>query len=222
MLRISNRLLSLTALALALGAGVAQAQKFAIIDMQQAVLATTDGRKASRVISDKFTPVKAQIDQMAKDIQAKQDAFTKNRATLSPAALTAAQQEIETLTTNLKRKQEDAQQDLQDEENKQLSGIVPKLQQIINQYAAANGINFVIDTSANPNNLVYGDKSINIIEPVVAAYEKANGGVVPPAGAASKPAAPAAPAAHSPATTAPKTAPASPSKAPAPKTTPGK
>lgn len=221
MLRISNRLLSLTALALALGAGVAQAQKFAIIDMQQAVLATTDGRKASQVISDKFTPVKAQIDQMAKDIQAKQDAFTKNRATLTPAAASAAQQEIETLTTNLKRRQEDAQQDLQDEENKQLSGIVPKLQQVINQYAAANGISFVIDTSANPNNLVYGDKSINIIEPVVMAYEKANGGVVPPAGAASKPAA-NTPAVPGGARAVPRTPPASAPKTPAPKTTPGK
>jgi outer membrane protein len=220
MLRISNRLLSLSALALSLGAGVAQAQKFAIINMQQAVLATTDGKRAAQLINDKFTPVKTQIDQMAKDIQTKQDAFSKNRATLTPAATAAAQQEIETLTTNLKRKQEDAQQDLQDEENKQLSGIVPKLQQVINQYAAANGINFVIDTSANPNNLVYGDKSINIIEPVVMAYEKANGGVVPPAGAASKPA--ATPAARPPASTAPKTAPASPSKTPAPKTTPGK
>ncbi|HVW07053.1 MAG TPA: OmpH family outer membrane protein [Bryobacteraceae bacterium] len=208
MLRISNRLLSLSALVFALGTGVAQAQKFAIIDMQQAVLATTDGKRASQVINDKFTPVKTQIDQMAKDIQVKQDAFTKNRSTLSPAAATAAQQEIETLTTNLKRKQEDAQQDLEDEENKQLGGIVPKMQQIVNQYAAANGISFVIDTSANPNNLIYGDKSINISAQIVAAYEKANG--LAPAGtapAASKPA--AAPAAHTPASTAPtpKTAP---------------
>ena len=139
MLRFSNRLLSLSALVLMLGTGAAQAQKFAIINMQQAVLLTTDGKKASAAINAKFTPVKAEVDQMAKDIQAKQDAFTKNRATLSPSAATAAQAEIQDLTTKLQRRQQDAQQDLQDEENKLLAVIVPKLQQIINQYAAANG-----------------------------------------------------------------------------------
>ena len=208
MLRFSNRLLSLSVFALLLGTGAAQAQKFAIINMQQAVLLTTDGKKASAAINAKFSPVKAEIDGMVKNIQAKQDAFTKNRATLSPAAATSSQAEIQDLTTKLQRRQQDAQQDLQDEENKQLNEIVPKLQQIINQYAAANGITFVIDTSANPNNLIYGDASLNIIAPVVTAYEKANGGVVPPSGAA--PAAAARPPA---AGTTPKTT------APAPKTT---
>jgi outer membrane protein len=233
MLRFSNRLLSLSALALVLGTGAAQAQKFAIINMQQAVLATADGKKASQAINTKFTPVKAEIDQMVKDIQAKQDAFTKNRATMTPAATTAAQAEIQDLTTKLQRRQEDAQQDLQDEENKQLGVIVPKLQQIINQYAAANGITFVIDTSANPNNLIYGDASLNIIAPIVTAYEKANGGPAAPSGAAgagtsapsgatpaaTRPAAP--PAARPAAGTTPKTTPAP--KTSAPKTTgPGK
>ncbi|HEY4087237.1 MAG TPA: OmpH family outer membrane protein [Bryobacteraceae bacterium] len=202
MLRFSNRLLSLSALALVLGTGAAQAQKFAIINMQQAVLLTTEGKKASAEINAKFTPVKTEIDGMVKNIQAKQDAFTKNRATLTPAAASSAQAEIQDLTTKLQRRQQDAQQDLQEEENKQLGNIVPKLQQIINQYAAANGVSFVIDTSANPNNLVFGDASLNIIAPVVTAYEKANGGVVPPAGTA--PAGAAAPAAGTtPRTTAP-------------------
>jgi outer membrane protein len=192
MLRFSNRLISLSALALALGTGAAQAQKFAIIDMQQAVLLTPDGKKASAAINAKFTPVKAEIDQLVKDIQAKQDAFTKNRATLSASALSAAQNEIQDLTTKLQRRQQDAQQDLQDAENKHLAVIVPKLQQVINQYAAANGITFVIDTSANPNNLIFGDASLNIIAPVLAAYEKANGGVAPAAGGAPSAAAPAA------------------------------
>jgi len=216
MLRFSNRLLSLSALALVLGTGAAQAQKFSIINMQQAVLLTTDGKKASAAINAKFTPVKAEIDRMAKDIQAKQDAFTKNRATLSPSAATAAQAEIQDLTTKLQRRQQDAQQDLQDEENKLLAVIVPKLQQIINQYAAANGITFVIDTSAEPNNLIFGDASLNILAPIVTAYEKANGGVVPPAGAAAPAGAAPAPttATHPPGpVTTPRTT------APAPKTT---
>jgi len=215
MLRFSNRLLSLSALVLMLGTGAAQAQKFAIINMQQAVLLTTDGKKASAAINAKFTPVKAEIDQMAKDIQAKQDAFTKNRATLSPSAATAAQAEIQDLTTKLQRRQQDAQQDLQDEENKLLAVIVPKLQQIINQYAAANGVTLVIDTSAEPNNLIFGDASLNILAPIVTAYEKANGGVIPPAGTAPSDAPPAAPATARPPgpVTAPRTA------APAPKTT---
>jgi len=58
---LSGRLLGVATLAILLGVGSAQAQKFAIIDMQKAVLATTDGKKAAKAIDDKFAPVKAQI-----------------------------------------------------------------------------------------------------------------------------------------------------------------
>jgi len=195
--------LRVSLLAVALSAGVAQAQKIAIIDMQQAVLNTSDGKKAAAAIDAKFAPVKAQLDQLQKDIIAKQDQYTKTRSTLSASASSAAQAEIERLTTDLKRKQEDAQQDLQDEESKLLGGIVPKLEQVINSYAAANQISFVVDTSANPNNLIYADKSLNIILPVVTAYEKASGTPAPAASAAPRP--PAATTPKPPAATAPKT-----------------
>jgi outer membrane protein len=183
------------ALAVALSSGVAQAQKFAIINMQQAVLSTNDGKKAAAVIDAKFAPVKADIEQLQKNITAKQTEFMQNRATLTPAAVTAAQAEIESLTTLLKRKQEDAQQDLQEDESKQLGAIVPKLQQVINSYATANQINLVVDTSASPNNLIYGDGSLNITGAIVAAYEKATAPppAPSPAPAATTPKTPAAP-----------------------------
>jgi outer membrane protein len=191
-----------------LGSGLAHAQKFAIIDMQQAVLATSDGKKAAAAIDAKFAPVKADLDKVQEEVVTKQTAFAKNRPTMTAAQAGSAQTELDSLNTTLKRKQEDAQSDLQDEETKQLSSIMPKLQQVINAYATANQIAFVIDTSANPNNLIYGDASVNITAAVVAEYEK--GG---PAPAAPKPAA-SAPAAtpKPPATAAPK-----PATPPAPK-----
>ena len=220
--RLNNRLLAVSILGTMLGVGVAHAQKFAIIDMQQAVLATSEGKKARAAIDAKFTPVKNQLDQLSKDIIAKQDAFTKGRGTMTPDALTKAQGEIATLTTALQRKQQDAQQDLEEEENKQLGTIVPRLQQVINQYAALNQIMFVMDTSANPNNIIYGHQSLNIIEPVVLAFEKAAAPAAAPAPAATTPAAttttpkaPATSAPKTPATSAPKT-PAT--TTPAPKT----
>jgi len=123
---------------------------------------------------------------------------------MSAAAASAAQAEIESLATALKRKQQDAQDDLEAEESKQLGSIVPKLQQVINEYAAANQIMFVLDSSANPNNLIFGDGSLNIISPVVLAYEKLSAG---PAAAAPKTA---------PATTTPKPASTTPATAPKP------
>ncbi len=202
---LRSRLSEVFVLAVIFGCSAAQAQKFAIIDMQQAVLATSDGKKASQAINEKFAPVKAQLDQLAKEITTKQDAFSKGRATMTPAALTAAQSELESLTTALKRKQEDAQQDLEEEETKQLGGIVPKLQQAINEYAAANQIMIVIDSSAQQNNLIYGDGSLNIISPVVLAYEKASGNGAAAAPAASAPKPPASTTPRPPAATAPKT-----------------
>ena len=182
------------ALALMASSGVAHAQKMAIIDMQRAVLSTTDGKKVAAAIDAKYAPVKAEMDQLSKEIVAKQTQVAQNRASMSPAATASAQAEIESLSTALKRKQEDAQQDLQDDETKQLGNIVPKLQQIINSYAAANQISFVVDTSANPNNLIYGHSSVDITGQIVAAYEKAAGVPAPaPSGTQTTPAAPATP-----------------------------
>ncbi len=201
---LRNRLLAISTVAVGL-TGVAHAQKFAIIDMQKAVLATSDGKKASQAINDKFAPVKAAIDKLAADITAKQNDFSKNRATMTPTQVNTAQSELENLTTALKRKQEDAQQDLDDEENKQLGSIVPKLQQVINEYAAANQITIVLDSSAAQNNMIYGDGSLNIISPIVLAYEKGSGGAAAaPAGAAPK--APATSAPKAPAATTNNTA----------------
>jgi outer membrane protein len=190
-----------SALAVAWGGGVANAQKVAILDMQKAVLATSDGKKAAQNIDAKFAPVKADLDRLQKDLVARQDQFTKGRAAMSATAITAAQAEIETLRTTLARKNEDAQQDLREEENKELGGIIPKLQQVINAYAAANQISVVVDTSASPNNLVYAEGSINITPAVVAAYEKAAGS---PAAAPGVPPAATTPKAPAP-TQAPKT-----------------
>jgi outer membrane protein len=191
------------ALAAFAGVGVAHAQKVVIIDMQRAVLATSDGKKAAAVIDAKFGPVKADLDRLQKEITDKQAQFVQNRGTMNAQAAAAAQAEIESLTTSLKRKQEDAQQDLQEEENKELGTIIPKLQQIINGYASANQISFVVDTSANPNNLVFGDGSVNITAAIVTAYEKAAGAPDPAASPA-----PAATAPKAPAPSAPKSAPA--------------
>jgi len=193
-------------LAVALSGGLAHAQKIAIVDMQRCVLATADGKKAAAAIDAKFAPVKAQLDQLQKDIIGKQDKYTKSRSTLSASAASDAQAEIERLTTDLKRRQEDAQQDLQDEESKLLGGIVPKLQQIINTYAVANQISFVVDTSANPNNLIYAHSSLNISAAVVEAYEKASGSPAPAASSAPKP--PAATTTTPPAATPKTTTPA--------------
>ena len=100
-------------LVVALSGGVARAQKIAIIDMQQAVLATSDGKKAAAAIDAKFAPLKTQLDQLQKEIVAKQDEYSRTRSTLSATAATAAQTEIQRLTTELTRKQEDAKQDYQ-------------------------------------------------------------------------------------------------------------
>ena len=205
-------IIAASALALALGSGVAQAQKVAWIDMQKALLATSDGKKAAAAIDAKFAPVKTELERIQKDVTEKQDAYTKGRTTMTPDALAALQAQIEAGTTALKRKQEDAQQDLQEEEQKQLGGIMPKLQQAVTQYAAANQIILVVDGSAQQNNMVYADASLNIILPVVTAYEKMAGNAAPaPAAGAPAPAAGApAPAAGAPAAAAP--------KAPAPRT----
>ena len=201
--RLSNnicRIACLSALVLSL-AGIASAQKLAMINMQEAILGTPEGKAAAQQLEAKFAPVKADLDKAQADIVAKQDQLTKGKGTMSAAQQTALANEIDSASNALDRKRQDAQQDFQDEENKLLGAIVPKLQQAINAYAAANGINIVVDMGATPNNLIYGDAKLNITAQVLAAYGNGTAEAKPAAApAATKPAAaPPAPKAAAPA-----------------------
>jgi Skp family chaperone for outer membrane proteins len=164
----------------------------AVVDMQGAILKTKDGQQAAAEIKAKFAPKEQEIGKRNQELVAKQTAYQKTGATMSDVARAGAERDIQAMQKALQRDTDDARADVQAEENRLLGGIMQKMQSVLQRYAGDHQYAVIIDTSQQPNNLVYADKSVNITLDVVAIYDKASSPMTnaPPASMA-PPAAPA-------------------------------
>ena len=179
--------------AFALAALSASAQKMAVIDMQGAILQTNDGKKASAELKTKYDPIQQALAKRGQDLQAKQQEYQKNSATMSDAAKAATESELKDLSSKLQRDADDARQDAQVEQNKALGPILQRLDAVMRKYAADKQITMIVDLSAQPNNLLMSNASVNITNDIIALYNQPQ--------AAPAPSTPKPPAASSPAGT---------------------
>jgi outer membrane protein len=162
----------LLALACSLSA-FAQAQKMAVINMQDALLGTKDGQKAAADLKSKFTPKEQDLQKKQQDIQAKTEQLRKTGNTISDDAKASLQRDIDTLQRNLQRDSQDAQQDLQAEQQRVLGDLSQKMQQVVNKYAIDKNITMVFDVSGQPNNVIFASSSTDITRDIVTLYDAA-------------------------------------------------
>jgi outer membrane protein len=195
--------------ALALGlAALAHAQaaaptKVAIISVQQAILQTQDGQKASAALQAKFTPRRSEMEKKDASIKALQDQMKKGSATMSEEAKTKIARDIDTNQKSLQRDSEDFDADVQQEEGKIMQDLGQKMMDVIIKYATQNGFAVVLDVSNQQTPVLWADPSADITTEIIKLYDQAHPGTgaapagtakptAPPAGAARPPAAPPA------------------------------
>ena len=203
-MKISTPILAALAVTFSVSA-FAQAPKIAVIDMQGALLTTKDGQTAADELKAKFGPREEEFKKRGEALQAKQDAYRKLPATAGAAEKSSMERDIDSTQKALERDADDAKNDFQAEQNRLLGGIMQKMQSVMTKYAADHQISMIVDVSSQPNNLLYADKSANISEEIVKAFDSA----APAPAGTTAPVAPAPAAPKPPATAAP--------KAPAPK-----
>jgi outer membrane protein len=183
--------------ALALGlAALAHAQaaaptKVAIISVQQAILQTKDGQKASGDLQTKFTPRRDELAKKDANIKALQDQMKKGSATMSEEAKTKIARDIDSNQKSLQRDSEDFDADVQQEEGKIMQDLGQKMMDVIIKYATQNGFAVVLDVSNQQTPVLWADPSADITTEIIKLYDQAHPGTGP-APAATKPAAPPA------------------------------
>ena len=188
--------------ALVLAALSAQAQNLAVIDMQGAILKTTDGQKAAQDLRAKYDPIQQALTKRGQALTAKQEQYRKTVDSMNDTAKASAEREIQAMMKDIQRDADDAKTDAQQDQNKALAPILQRLEAIMRKYAAEKQISMIVDLSSQPNNLLFAAASTNITTDVIDLYNKA--AATPPA---------AKPAVSTPTTAAPKkTTPAPPAK----------
>jgi outer membrane protein len=195
-LRSKFRILSGALVLAAMGFGPAaqaQALKVGVVDMQAALLKTKDGQKAADELKAKFGPKEDELNKRGQALAAKQDEYRKASAAMNDESKAAADRDIQAMTKNLQRDADDAKADFQSEEQRLLGGLLDKMHAILDKYGADNQFTLIVDTSVQPNNLVWASEATIITDKLVELYDKSS--TPAPAPAAAKPPAARPPAA---------------------------
>ena len=150
----------------------AQQGKFAVINIQGAIISTKDGQKAAAELQAQTAPKKRELEQKQNDINVLQDQLNKGSNTLSDARKNELYKSIEDKKKTLQRDVEDAQSDLEAAQQKILQQLGQKIMAVIEKYARDNGITMVVDVSNPQGSVLYASPSIDITKEIIEIYDK--------------------------------------------------
>ena len=166
--------------------------KIGIVNIQQAILGTADGKKASADLQTKFNPRKSALEKRQSDLQQMEDQLRKGSATMSDEAKARMQRDIENNTKSLQRDAQDLNDDVDQENGKLMNEIGGKMMQVIEQYATQNGYAVVLDVSNQQSPVLWASAATEITGDIVRLYDQAHPASGSPAPAAAAPRPPAA------------------------------
>jgi len=168
--------------------------RIGVINIQEAIVGTGEGKKALADIQKKYEPRRNDLQRQEQEISALQDQLQKQANTLSDEEKLRLQRELDEKQRLFKRAQEDAQADYQNDNQEAIRRVGQKMVKVINEYAQQNGFVLVVDDSQLP--VYFVAKGNDLTEVIMKRYDAAN----PAASAAvsstppAKPAAPSKPA----------------------------
>jgi|SRR5277367_3863422 len=177
----------------------AQQGKFAVINIQGALMGTKDGQKAAAELNSKTAPKKKELELKQNEINGLQDQLNKGSNTLSETAKSDLYKKIEYQKKALQREVEDAQADLEADQQKILQQLGEKILSVIQKYSRDNGYTLVVDVSSPQTPVLWASPSIDITKEIIELYDKnAVSSSAAPATSAPAPRAPAGPATAAP------------------------
>ena len=179
--------------------------KVGVINLQEALSMTAEGKKSFADLQKKYQPRQADLQRQNQEIQALQDQVQKQQATLSDEERIRLSRELEDKSKLFKRANEDATADFNAESQDTMRRLGVKMVKLINDYAQQNAYTIVLE--GEQLQLYFINRDSVITEEIAKRYDAAYPVEGAPAPAAATPAVPA----PKPAAPAPKPA------APAPK-----
>jgi outer membrane protein len=172
--------------------------KIGVINFRQAIQECAEGKKEVDALQQKINSKQVEFKQQNDDLEALKKQYQAQAEKLSDEEKTSRAKAIDTKQKALQRSAEDFQNEEQQAEQDVMNRIGPKMVNVLEKYASANGFAVVLDVS-NPQTspVLWATQGTVITKELVDAYDKENpaGAAAPatkPAGAAKPPARPAA------------------------------
>jgi len=184
--------------------------KIGVVHIQDAILATEEGKKEFDGLQQRFAPKQAELKNLNDEVENLKKQLEAQGPKLNDDERASRARAIDTKQKALQRNYEDAQAEFQQAEQELINRIGGKMLKVLEKYAQANSYSIVMDVS-NPQSspVLWATEGTVLTKQLVDAYNAEN----PVAGApAAKPAGAASAPAQRPSAPAPK--PASPAPTP--------
>jgi outer membrane protein len=181
---VKNRLLVLSSFllsaTLAASAQTSAPTKVGIINIQQAIISTTEGQKAAKELEEKSAPKKKELEKLQAEISGLRDQLNKMSSVGSEDQKRRLMGDIDQKTKSFNRQVEDAQAELDQDQGRVLNELGGRMLAVLDKYAKDNGYAVILDVSSQQTPVLFAANSIDVTREVVDLYNKN----VPPAGAA--------------------------------------
>ena len=146
--------------------------KIGVVDIQQAILSTAEGKQAIQNLQKEYQPRETEIQQRQQDVQQLQQQLQKQMTTLSADEQRRMQHDLQEKQTVLQRLEQDAQSSFQYDRDTVMRDLGQKMVKVIDQYASQHGFALVIDGSQVP--VYYAAKGVDITPEIVKLYDSLN------------------------------------------------
>ena len=152
-------------------AGSAFAQStIAVVDIQKAIQTSEQGKKAKALMEGEFNKRKKELDKKQDDIKKMQADLEKRISVLSEEVAEKKKFELQEEMMRFQKVVAENQLEIQNKEKSVLEPIITKLRRVIEKIATDKKISVVFERGNQ--SLVYADKSLDITDEVIKAFEK--------------------------------------------------
>lgn len=143
-----------------------------MISIQEAIVKTKEGQKASQQLDAKFQPKQKEFDQRQSELARLEDQFNKGGSVLSEEKRNQLTREIEGKKKRLERDMSDARDELAAEQQRFLQGLGQRMIALIEKYAKDKGYTLVLDVS-NPNTpILYASPAIDLTQEIITQFDQ--------------------------------------------------
>jgi outer membrane protein len=151
----------------------APSEKIAVINLQDAIAGTAEGKQVAQQLQAQFAPRMTELQNIQRQLSDIQQRLQAGANTLSDEEKARLQRQGTELQRRGQREEQDLQEDRQDASQDAINHIGQKMMPILNKYAKQNSYGVVIDDSAQNTSVVYVADQIDITQQIVKLYDDA-------------------------------------------------
>ncbi|MBO6937448.1 MAG: OmpH family outer membrane protein [Deltaproteobacteria bacterium] len=148
--------------------------KIAVVDLQRALMETEDGRSAKRRLERLFKRRQKSLDAAQERLKKMKTEIEQQKNVLSKAALRERLEAYQAEFVKLQQSYVEYQQELAAKEAELTSGILEKMQQIMQRIGQAEGYTIVLE--ANESGVVWVPSNHDLTDQLIQRYNSENGG----------------------------------------------